>query len=286
MLDTGSAVEKGTLYVVATPIGNLADISQRALQVLASVDLIAAEDTRHTQRLLQHYQISANTFALHDHNEKQKAGYLLERLQQGQSIALVSDAGTPLISDPGYGLVNLCRQQGAKVVPVPGPCALIAALCCAGLPTDAFSFRGFSPAKTQARKQWFSEMAQLPHTQVFYESTHRIDDSLLDLASVYGEEHQVVLAKELTKTFETFYSGSIAQLQHWLAEDIRRKNGELVMLVAAKTVDEQALPQPALTLLTQLATLLPPKTAAGVVAEHYGLKKNALYQWLLANPAQ
>ncbi len=200
------------LYIVPTPIGNLGDITQRALDVLASVDMIAVEDTRHTGKLLAHFNISTKTFALHDHNEQQKAQVLVDKLLSGLSIALVSDAGTPLISDPGYHLVTQCRQAGVKVVPLPGPCAVITALSASGLPSDSFSFEGFLPAKSKARKDKLLEIAKVSRTCIFYESPHRICESLQDMLDVLGGEREVVLARELTKTFETIQGMPLADL--------------------------------------------------------------------------
>lgn len=199
-----AAVTTSTLYIVPTPIGNLGDITQRALDVLSHVDLIAAEDTRHTGLLLQHFAINARLFALHDHNEQQKADQLISKLQQGLSIALVSDAGTPLINDPGYHLVNQCRKNGIKVVPLPGACAAITALSAAGLPSDRFCYEGFLPAKTKSRQDCLRDLAQEPRTLIFYESTHRLLDSLADMVTVWGEERYVVLARELTKRGKPF----------------------------------------------------------------------------------
>ncbi|GAB7210998.1 hypothetical protein OS31_25050 [Dickeya oryzae] len=184
--DQQAQISASTLYIVPTPIGNLADITQRALTVLQQVDLIAAEDTRHTGLLLQHFAINARLFALHDHNEQQKAEQLLARLQQGMSIALVSDAGTPLINDPGYHLVRRCREAGVRVVPLPGPCAAITALSAAGLPSDRFCYEGFLPAKTKARKDTLRDLQEETRTLIFYESTHRLLDSLQDMVEVWG----------------------------------------------------------------------------------------------------
>ncbi|HAS7981716.1 TPA: 16S rRNA (cytidine(1402)-2'-O)-methyltransferase [Vibrio cholerae] len=217
------------LYIVPTPIGNLGDITQRALDVLASVDMIAVEDTRHTGKLLAHFNISTKTFALHDHNEQQKAQVLVDKLLSGLSIALVSDAGTPLISDPGYHLVTQCRQAGVKVVPLPGPCAVITALSASGLPSDSFSFEGFLPAKSKARKDKLLEIAKVSRTCIFYESPHRICESLQDMLDVLGGEREVVLARELTKTFETIQGMPLAELITWIAEDDNRKKGEMVL---------------------------------------------------------
>ncbi|WP_025673077.1 16S rRNA (cytidine(1402)-2'-O)-methyltransferase [Salinivibrio socompensis] len=272
-----------TLYIVPTPIGNLADITQRALDILASVDVVAAEDTRHTARLLSHFSISAKTFALHEHNEQQKAAALLARLQQGQSIALVSDAGTPLISDPGYHLVTQCREAGVRVVPLPGACAVVTALSASGLPSDRFSFEGFLPPKTKARQDTFRELADDPRTLIFYESPHRIRDSLADMRKVLGDARRVVLARELTKTFETIHGAPLGELIEWLSEDPNRLRGEMVLLVAGHRADKSALPTAACHALGLLAAELPLKKAAALVAELYSVKKNALYKWGLEN---
>ena len=226
-----SVIEASTLYIVATPIGNLGDISQRAIDVFKQVDLVCAEDTRHSRKLMQHLDVEVKQQSLHDHNEKDKAQLIINWLQQGQSIALISDAGTPLISDPGYHLVNLARQAGVKVVPVPGACALISALSASGLPTDRFHFEGFVNAKTHARQASFTELAQLAHTWVYYESTHRILDSLKDLHNVLGER-TICVARELTKTFESFYHGSITEVISTLEQDHNQRKGEFVVMVA------------------------------------------------------
>ena len=284
MSETNSCtVDVATLYIVPTPIGNLADITQRALDVLANVDLIAAEDTRHTSRLLTHFSISTRTFALHDHNEQQKADYLIEKLQAGTSIALVSDAGTPLISDPGYHLVNRCRQAGVKVVPLPGPCAVVTALSGAGLPSDRFSFEGFLPPKSKGRRDRFQELANDERTMIFYESPHRIMDSLADMLVVLGPERQVVLARELTKTYETIHGAPLGELIDWLGEDSNRTRGEMVLLVAGHRAEKEDLPADALRTLGLLVKELPLKKAAALTAEIHGVKKNALYKWGLEN---
>lgn len=197
----------GILYIVATPIGNLQDITQRALAIFEQVDLIAAEDTRHSGLLLSHYGIKKPFFALHDHNEQQKAHLLVEKLQQGQHIALISDAGTPLISDPGFHLVRQCRQAGIKVVPIPGACAAITALCASGIASDCFCFEGFLPAKSKARCDKLQNLAEEERTLIFYESTHRILDTLADIEKTLGAERYVVLAREITKTWETIVGG-------------------------------------------------------------------------------
>jgi 16S rRNA (cytidine1402-2'-O)-methyltransferase len=273
-----------TLYIVPTPIGNLGDITQRAIEVLSRVDVIAAEDTRHTGRLLSHFNIPTKTYALHDHNEQQKAQVLVDRLLQGQSIALVSDAGTPLISDPGYHLVNKCRQAGVKVVPLPGACAFVTALSASGLPSDRFSFEGFLPAKSKGRQDKFREIERAERTCIFYESPHRIMDSLQDMLTVLGPERIVVLARELTKTFETIQGMPLGDLIPWIEEDDNRKRGEMVLLIHGYREDvKDEIPAEALRLLTLLVAELPLKKAAAIVAETHGLKKNILYKWGLEN---
>ena len=189
-----------SLYIVPTPIGNLADITQRAIEVLAMVDVVAAEDTRHSSVLLNHLQIKANLLALHDHNEQQRADALIARVQQGQSVALISDAGTPLISDPGYHLVTRCREAGVRVIPLPGACAAITALSASGLPTDRFTFEGFLPAKEEARDDRLTELQDETRTLIFYESPRRLLETVQAGARLYGER-QIVVARELTKTF-------------------------------------------------------------------------------------
>lgn len=271
----------GCLYIVPTPIGNLSDITLRAIEVLKLVDLVAAEDTRHTGILLHHLQIQVPLLALHDHNEQQRAELLLARLGQGQSIALVSDAGTPLISDPGYHLVTRCREAGVRVVPLPGPCAAITALSAAGLPTDRFAFEGFLPAKEKARDDKLSALLEEPRTLVFYESPRRLLDSVAAIARILGER-QVVVARELTKTFESFQGLPASAMLEWLQEDPNRCRGEIVLMVAGAIPDPEALPAEALRTLTLLQAELPLKRAAALAAEIHGVKKNALYKWALA----
>ncbi|MCW8332705.1 16S rRNA (cytidine(1402)-2'-O)-methyltransferase [Vibrio sp. SCSIO 43135] len=269
-----------TLYIVPTPIGNLGDITQRAIEVLSSVDVIAAEDTRHTGKLLAHFNIQTKTFPLHDHNEQQKAQVLVERLLAGQSIALVSDAGTPLISDPGYHLVNKCRQAGVKVVPLPGACAVITALSASGLPSDRFSFEGFLPAKSKGRKDKFLEIAKAERTCIFYESPHRITDSLKDMLEILGPDREVVLARELTKTFETIQGKPLGELIEWVLADENQQRGEMVLLIHGhRESAEDSLPEEATRTLAILTKELPLKKAAAMAAEIYNLKKNALYKW-------
>ncbi|MBE3669600.1 16S rRNA (cytidine(1402)-2'-O)-methyltransferase [Vibrio navarrensis] len=273
-----------TLYIVPTPIGNLGDITHRAIAVLSTVDLIAAEDTRHTGKLLSHFNIQTKTFALHDHNEQQKAQVLVDKLLAGQNIALVSDAGTPLISDPGYHLVSQCRQAGVKVVPLPGPCAVITALSASGLPSDRFSFEGFLPAKSKGRKDKLLEIAKVERTCIFYESPHRIIDSLHDMLEILGPNREVVLARELTKTFETIQGMPLGDLVDWVKSDENQQKGEMALLIHGyRDSAEDGLPEEALRALTILLKELPLKRAAAMVAEIYNVKKNALYKWGLEN---
>ncbi|EGQ8085564.1 16S rRNA (cytidine(1402)-2'-O)-methyltransferase [Vibrio vulnificus] len=278
------STEGATLYIVPTPIGNLGDITQRAIEVLTSVDMIAAEDTRHTGKLLSHFNIQTKTFALHDHNEQQKAQVLVDKLLSGQNIALVSDAGTPLISDPGYHLVTQCRQAGVKVVPLPGACAVITALSASGLPSDRFSFEGFLPPKSKGRKDKFLEIAKVERTCIFYESPHRIVDSLHDMLEILGPDREVVLARELTKTFETIQGMRLSALVEWVQSDDNQQKGEMVLLIHGyRDSAEESLPEEALRSLAILTKELPLKKAAALVAEIYNLKKNALYKWGLEN---
>lgn len=277
--------QTGILYIIATPIGNLQDITRRALETFAQVDLIAAEDTRHSGLLLNHYGIKKPFFALHDHNEQQKADLLVEKLQQGTNIALISDAGTPLISDPGFHLVRKCRQAGLKVVPLPGACAAITALCASGIASDRFCFEGFLPAKTKARKDKLQTIAEEDRTLIFYESTHRILDTLEDIEAVLGADRYIVLAREITKTWETISGDTVSSLRQWLAEDPNRTKGEMVLIIEGKpkTEDNDKINPQAIKALQLIAKELPLKKAATIVAELYGYKKNALYQFGIDN---
>ena len=262
----------GILYIVATPIGNLQDITQRALDTFTQVDLIAAEDTRHSGLLLSHYGIKKPFFALHDHNEQEKAHILVEKLKQGSHIALISDAGTPLISDPGFHLVRQCREAGIRVVPLPGACAAITALCASGIASDRFCFEGFLPAKSKARKDKLENIAEEDRTLIFYESTHRILDTLEDMQSVLGGERYIVLAREITKTWETITGNTIKNLREWLLEDPNRTKGEMVLIVEGKPKsdnNDEISPQ-AVKALELIAEELPLKKAAAIVAELYG----------------
>ncbi|WP_017221725.1 16S rRNA (cytidine(1402)-2'-O)-methyltransferase [Moritella dasanensis] len=275
--------EQATLFIVPTPIGNLSDITERALEVLRSVDLIAAEDTRHTGKLLSHYQIKTKSFALHDHNEQQKAEYLVSKLKSGISIALVSDAGTPLISDPGYHLVNTCRAHGVKVVPLPGPCAAVTAMSGSGLPSDRFSFEGFLPSKEKARNDKITELKEETRTMIFYESPRRLQYTLDALTAIMGPEREVCVAREITKAFESITTMPVGELATWVAEDSNRSRGEIVLLVAGFKPTGLEIPAKVLNTLKLLNEELPLKKAAALTAEIHGGKKNALYKWGLEN---
>jgi 16S rRNA (cytidine1402-2'-O)-methyltransferase len=230
----------GRLYVVATPIGNLGDLSTRARETLASAALIAAEDTRHTGVLLKAFGIATPMISLHDHNEAQRAPELVERLRGGETVALVSDAGTPAISDPGFDLVRACAAAGIEVVAVPGPCALVAALSIAALPTDRFCFEGFLPARGAARRARLREVSGERRTLVFYESPHRIDETLVDCAEHLGSTREAVLAREITKLHESLYRGSLAQLADRAKSDADLSRGEIVLVIAGATPEVAA----------------------------------------------
>jgi 16S rRNA (cytidine1402-2'-O)-methyltransferase len=274
-----SSQAAGVLYVVATPIGNLLDISTRALDVLKTVALIAAEDTRHSKKLLSHYGIATTLLAVHEHNERDVTDKLLRILAGGEDVALISDAGTPLISDPGFYLVRAARQAQLRVVPVPGPSALIAALSVAGLPTDRFVFEGFLPAKQAARQQRLQALATETGTLVFYESSHRIRDCLSDMAAGLGATREATVARELTKTFETIKHGELAELVDWVQADSNQQKGEFVVLVQGARVRERSsIDAGAEQVLAVLLAELSLKQAAGLAAKITGLSKNALYE--------
>lgn len=270
----------GVLYVVATPIGNLDDISARALRTLSEVALIAAEDTRHSSRLLQHFGISTPLQACHEHNEREQGGRFLARLQAGEDVALISDAGTPLISDPGYHLVRQARAAGIRVVPVPGACALIAALSAAGLPSDRFIFEGFLPAKAAARRTRLALLREEPRTLIFYEAPHRILECVEDMQAIFGGERLALLGRELTKTFETLKGLPLAGLREWIAADSNQQRGECVLLLAGWEAPpgEPAVGAQTLRVLDLLLAELPLKRAAALAAEITGVRKNLLYQ--------
>ncbi len=270
----------GSLYVVATPIGNLDDMSVRALKVLRDVALIAAEDTRHSLRLMQHFGIATPLAACHEHNEREEGSRFITRLLAGDSVALISDAGTPLISDPGYHLVRQARAAGIQVVPVPGACALIAALSAAGLPSDRFIFEGFLPAKAVGRKARLEMLKEEPRTLIFYEAPHRILECLQDMEVVFGGERAAVLGRELTKTFETLKGLPLSELREFVESDSNQQRGECVVLVAGWTEPqgEDLIGTEARRVLDLLLQEMPLKRAAALAAEITGVRKNLLYQ--------
>lgn len=273
----------GHLYIVSTPIGNLSDMTYRAVETLKSVDLIAAEDTRHSRKLLDHYQITTPCLSLHEHNEQARAQLLCDRLEKGQHIALISDAGTPLISDPGYRLVARVREAGIRVVPIPGPCAAIAALVASGLPTEQFLFVGFLPAKGALRKKKLITLKNEPHTLIFYESVHRITDLIDLLNEVFEKDRLAAIARELTKTYETIHQASLANLQQWLKEFPGQCKGEFVVIVEGvteKKTNEEMMPdyQRVLTLLLPEMSL---KQAVNLTCQITGGKRKAIYSLAL-----
>lgn len=275
-------INPGTLYIVATPIGNLGDISSRALSVLTQVDIIACEDTRHTQRLLSAHAIKNKTLSMHDHNERQRQDYIAQLLQEGKSIALVSDAGTPLISDPGFHLVRHCRSLNLPVSPIPGACAAIAALSVAGLPTDRFSFEGFLPSKSGARQSTLLALINEPRTMVFYDAPRRAIDTVKDIAATLGGERYVVIARELTKTFETIHSDTAENFLAWLEQDANQLKGEMVLIIEGYKADPDEISAEVIKTLKLLLVEMKPKKACAIVAEIYGVKKNALYDIALS----
>lgn len=263
-----------TLYVVATPIGNLGDISQRAIEVLSTVDVIAAEDTRHTGKLLSEFSISSKLIALHDHNEDRSTARIIQMLEDGQNIAMVSDAGTPLISDPGYHLVNQCLSKGIDVVAVPGPSSVTAALSIAGMPTNRFSFEGFVPAKTLARREFLTNLKFETRTQVFFESPHRINETLRAMAEIMGPGRQLSLCRELTKTFEQVVLASVGELSKRIGSGDIPSKGEFVLVLRGS---DESLAVNADHLLQTLLAELSPSKAASVAAKVTDLSKSDLY---------
>lgn len=275
--------EIGTLYVVATPIGNLGDISQRALDTLQKVDAIAAEDTRHSVGLLRHFGISKPLLAVHEHNEQQSAQGLIKKLQAGESIALVTDAGTPAVSDPGAVVVQAVRQAGIKVVPVPGASAVIAALSAAGIVQSGFYFDGFLPASESQRRKRLQLLKAIPTTLVFYEAPHRIVECVQDMQDVLGGARQLTLARELTKTFETIHSCLLTDAVDWLNADLNQQRGEFVLLVHPDLQEKpEGLDEETLRILKRLLQELPLKQAVALATDITGQKKNELYEAALA----
>ena len=268
--------------MVATPIGNLQDITLRALDVLKSVDAVAAEDTRHTAGLLAHFAIQKKLIAVHEHNEHKAAELLLQRLQAGESIALVSDAGTPGISDPGAVVVDRLREAGIAVVPIPGASAVIAALSAAGILTPGFAFHGFLPASGAQRRKVLESLKAMPQTLVFYEAPHRVLESVADMAKVLGGERRLTIARELTKTFETFHRCALSAATGWLENDANQQRGEFVLLVEpAPEKPSEGIGEEAERILKLLLTDMPLKQAVKLATEITGLKKNALYDFAL-----
>lgn len=272
----------GCLYIVATPIGNLGDMTFRAVEVLKSVALIAAEDTRHSKFLLTHYGIVTPTISLHDYNESRRIEMLLLRLQQGASIALISDAGTPLISDPGYHLVDAMIEAGIKVLPIPGACAAIAALSASGLPTDHFIFAGFLPAKGEARRKGVGAFRTETRTVILYESPHRILDLMQLLEEILGEQRIIVVARELTKKFETIRRGKVREVHTWIKENAQQQKGEFVILIhGAELASHEDNKSEYERVLKILLEDLPQKQAVDYATKITGAKKNFLYQLAL-----
>jgi 16S rRNA (cytidine1402-2'-O)-methyltransferase len=267
----------GTLHVIATPIGNLADLSPRARKQLAEADAVCAEDTRHTRALLSAFGIERPLLALHDHNEEEQAAGIVARLRAGESLALVSDAGTPLVSDPGYRLVRAVRAAGLAVSPVPGPCAAIAALSVAGLPSDRFCFEGFLPAKSGARRERLRALAREPRTLVFYETGHRIEESLEDFVEAFGAQREAVLARELTKVFETVLGDTLADLLARVRADANQRKGEFALVVRGSQDDAEAILSEGKRLYAKLAEHMKPSQAAKLAAELSGAPRKSLY---------
>ena len=270
-------IKAGTLYVVATPIGNLADLTPRARDVLGAVDAICAEDTRHTRQLLSAFGMDRPLVALHEHNEDEMAGRLVARLRAGESLALVSDAGTPLVSDPGYRLVREVRAAGFAVSPMPGACAAIAALSVAGIPSDRFCFEGFLPAKAAGRRERLAALAREPRTLVFYESSHRIEESLGDFVAVFGAAREATLARELTKLFETVLGDTLGSLLERVRADDNQRKGEFVLVVRGCEDDADAALIEGQRLYAKLVEYLKPSQAAKLAADLSGAPRKALY---------
>ncbi len=269
---------KSALYIVATPIGNLQDFSLRGQLILREVDLIAAEDTQHSRRLLNYFGITTPLQSLHEHNEKQISPQLLKRLRHGESIALISDAGTPTISDPGHQLVQAVHAEHFPVVAIPGPCALISALSVSGFSTDHFIFEGFLPAKTSARRHRLQELAEESRTLAFYEAPHRLMESLSDMVDIFGAERMAVLAKELTKIFETVYRETLTKIIEWLNDRPERQQGEFVLVIQGAAIQPKVVDAEVARIFHQLRAELPLNQAARLTSKLTGVSKNTLYQ--------
>ena len=272
----------GTLYIVATPIGNLDDITKRAISILSEVDIIACEDTRHTGRLLANYGIKNKLVSFHQHNENQFAESLIDLLNKNNNIALVSDAGTPLISDPGYPLVKLAHENHIKVVPVVGASAIIALLCSSGLPTNEFLFTGFLPAKSKQREEELKRICENPFTTVIYESTHRIIKSLEDMEKILGKDRIIVIGRELTKTFETIKLGKVSEILDFVQSDSNQTKGEFVIAISALEVEKtEDISEQQKQLAQLLSKELPPKKAAKITAEFLNANSKNIYNFLI-----
>jgi 16S rRNA (cytidine1402-2'-O)-methyltransferase len=270
--------QQGRLWVVATPIGNLDDLSARAAAILGRVEIVAAEDTRQSGPLLARVGSRARTVALHEHNEREQTARLIESLREGMDIALISDAGTPLISDPGFRLVRATREAGFEISPVPGPCAAIAALSVAGLPSDRFVFEGFLPAKASARRERLAQLVAESRTLIFYESSHRIVVALKDFREIFGAQRMTVVARELTKVFETVLSGSIGDVIARVESDSNQQRGEFVVLVGGASGEEaDAMLAEGRRVFALLCEELPPARAARLAAAITGAPRKQLY---------
>ena len=282
---TFSHIEPGTLFIVATPIGNLQDVSERCKTILGQVDLILAEDTRHAGKLLSHYQITTPTSSFHEHNEQHQVAKVIKQLRLGNNLALISDAGTPLISDPGYRLVHECVIHQIPISPIPGPCAIPVALCVSGLATDRFCFEGFLPAKPNARRSRLSELTDESRTLVFYESSHRITDTIDAIRVEFGDHRTLCIGREMTKKFESFYYGSPSHVLTQLQQNSVNQKGEFVIVMSGATEDNQPELNRALALLDRLTPHLPLKQACTIVAATFDCNRNLLYQAGLAAKA-
>ena len=274
--------KSGELFVVATPIGNLGDITIRAIEILKQVDIIAAEDTRHSSTLFKHYGIRTQSVSLHNYNETKRTQFILSQLESGKDVALITDAGTPLISDPGNHLVSKAREYGFKVIPIPGACAAITGLCASGLPTDKFIFEGFLSPKSKQRIDRLQELTNEFRTMIFYESPHRLLKTIKDMREIFGDERYVVLGKELTKTFETVHGDTILGLQNWLLEKPERQKGEFVIMVKG-SCDEVIINPEVLRIFELLFKELSHKQAAALTANITGANKNELYKISIKN---
>jgi len=281
-MNHSSDTNTGTLYVVATPIGNLKDVTFRAIETLNACHWVACEDTRHSQRLFQEYGIKTKTLALHQHNENHSSQKIISLLQNGDDVALVSDAGTPLISDPGYPLVQLAHENGINVSPIPGPSALITLLSVAAINTQPFVFHGFLPPKKQQRLHFYQSLLPLNASHVFYESSHRIAASIQQLSEVLGDQTTLVMGRELTKRFEHIFRGTAAQLNALIETDANQQKGEFVIAIQGeKQTNSDQLTTPQQKLAVELNQHLPPKLAAKIVAEQFDINKKQVYEFIL-----